>query len=440
MNAMVLIPPIVVSPSSRVSFLEQHMAVLRSQSILMLPYDEDSVFNPTRLVILLLLIAPVPFLYAYRELLRNAGLVEDKARKEDKKLAKERKHEKDIASRTNAAEVSRTKARKMREEMKELEAVDDCQHGWREEFLKRPWWAPADWKPDAKVLAKSKRPWRKPRPGQGGEWNHEDGDMSKPRKTMINARHYKLDFDAEFEETNAKRYEADAARMLAKYPTDEKKKERQPFRGMVNPFRENSQGGESIKKAQAEVEERVKLDLDYEESYSKYSSMRKARRKPSAGSKRQDNSLETKWKEMAVKDQEERDQSRWTAKRFMDPEEKRKLRAAEAQWEQAEEVEEERMKSYSGSVQDARAGIENRVKSYPYGRVRHWLQRLMEKEERTPYEEAYVEVFSQDLQRRQKAAQETAAAKQQATGAAPGSKPKGFLQKANSLLDKVGKA
>lgn len=361
---------VVATPDLQVSFLEQHMAVLRSQPILMLPYDEDSVIDLSRFVVFMLFIIPLPFLYGYREVLINAGKVEDKARREDKKLGLERKAEEDVQKNQARAEQAKAKAQKYKAEMKELEAADDLQHGWRDEFMKRPWWAPADWKPSDEVEAKSRRPWRKKRT-LAGEYDYEDGDKYKP-KTMINSRHYKLDYDAEMEETYAKRFEADNARILAKYPTKPEDKEKQPFRGMINPFAETSSGREAGKKAKDEIKERVDLDINYNEAYDKYYQMRR-KRKGSSNPKRRRNPLEEQWKQMAEQEQKERDQSRWTINRFKDPE-------SESQRRQ---------------------------------------------------EESLVKRQAEDR------------SKQQAQGVAKGqagAKPGGFLQKANSLLNKVGKA
>lgn len=417
----------------------------------MLPYDEDSVIDLSRLVIFMLFIIPLPFLYGYREVLINAGLVEDKARKEDKKLGLERKAEKELQKNESSVAVSKAKAQKVRAEMKELEAADDLQHGWRDEFMKRPWWAPADWKPDDEIVAKSKRPWRKERTFANA-FDHEDGDIKKPKKTMVNARHYKLDFDAEMEEAKAKRYEAANARILAKYPTEQKAKESQHFRGVIDAFTTTGSGRESFKSGKDEVKDRVTLNINYDEAYKKSRDMRTILvGRSSSKNQNKDNTLEKRLEKMAAEDQKERDESRWTVNRFKDPKssnpngvtkierptrEVQQRRQAEARWDRDAAEEEERLKTYKGNTRDATERIRNNVDRLPDGQIVHWLNRLKGKKDKTQYDEAYEEVLSKDLQRRQA----QAAASQQQGAAAGGAKPKGFLQRANGLLDKVGKA
>lgn len=469
--------------TTRTSFLEQHMAVLRSQPILMLPYDEESVIDLTRLVIFVLLISPFPILYAFGELLYNAGLVEDKARREDKKLGLEKKAEKDYASNENRAAIAKAKARRYKDEIKKLEAADDLQHGWRDEFIKRPWWAGSTWKPDEEMVEKSKRLWRKERQ-TGTAYDHEDQDLNKPRRRDVNARAFKLDYEAEMEETKAQRHEGENARILAKYPKDQEAKDEHPFRGMANTLfyksdksgEERARSGEKSKGQAGEVETRVNLNNAVEENQTKYRRMTKIRDKGTAENKKRGtekiDALADYWKREGEIEQKEREESRWTPNRYKDPDPKseyrngitkierlskaeRKLKEAlEPKWEQEETKEEEAVKTtYKLTPAAARARLEKQVDQFEAGKVEHWLKRLIKKRDRTEHDEVYRDVLEKEWRKRQARQKEyeekvqgleqqrKAAGAGAAPAAAPAAgKPKGFFQKTNALLDKVGKA
>jgi hypothetical protein len=463
---------------TRETFLEQHMAVLRSQPILMLPYDEESVIDLTRLVIFLLLISPLPIFYAFGELLFNAGLVDDKARREDKKLGMEKKAEKEFVSNENRAAIAKAKSRRYKDELKKLEAADDLQHGWRDEFIKRPWWAGSNWKPDEEMVEKSKRLWRKERQtgAQFGNHfiDHEDGDQEKPRRRDVNARAFKLDYDAEMEDVKAQRHEAENAKILAKYPKDQAAKDEHPFRGLVNGLFEKSEssGQERTKKhlGEAELETRVTLNNNIDEARDKYRMMDKSRKKGKAENKKKNqpkiDALQDYWKREGEIEQKEREESRWTPNRYKDPDPKSEYRNGftkierltakqrqikeelEPKWEKEESDEEELVtKTYKLSPAAARKRFEGQVPMLEFDKVEHWLKRLRKKRDRTEHDEVYKEVLEKHwkeqkgrMEARDAVQQQKAAAVPGAgagAGAAPAAKPQGTFQK---MLGRVGKA
>ncbi|GHJ90139.1 hypothetical protein NliqN6_6541 [Naganishia liquefaciens] len=471
-----------------VSFLEQHMAVLRTQPILMLPYDEDSVIDMTRAVIILLLVSPIPLLYAFGELLYNAGLVEDKARREDKKLGLERRAEKEYTSNENRAAVAKAKVRRYKDEIKQLEAADDLQHGWRDEFLKRPWWAGSNWKPDEAMVEKSKRLWRKERQTGMPAYDFEDGDVNKPRRRDVNARAFKLDFEAEMEEAKAQRHEAENEKILAKYPKDQAAKDEHPFRGLTNTLwyksdrsgEERARDGEAKRDGTAgEVETRVNLNLKVDEARDKYRRMTKDRDRGVKESVRRNQAkidpIAGYWKREGEIEQKEREESRWTSNRYKDPDptseyynrgitkierlDKRARRLKEdlePKWEKEEIKDEEAVRmTWKLSPADARARFEKQVTRLEPDKVEHWLKRLQKKRDRNEHEEVYLDVLREDWQKRNRKMEERRAKLQSSqqrqqtaahagaqtnapdAGTATPAKPKGFFAKA---LDKVGKA
>lgn len=459
------------------------MAVLRSQPILMLPYDEDSVIDLTRLVIFLLLISPIPILYAFGELLYNAGLVEDKARREDKKLGLEKRAEKEYTSNENRAAIAKAKARRYKDEIKQLEAADDLQHGWRDEFLKRPWWAGSNWKPDEAMVEKSKRLWRKERRTGLVAYDFEDGDQNKPRRRDVNARAFKLDYEAELEEAKAQRHEAENAKILAKYPKEQAAKEEHPFRGLTNTLwyksdksgEERARDGEAKKDGTAgEVETRVNLNLNIDEARDKYRKMTKDRDRGIKESKRRGREkvdpIAEYWRREGEIEQKEREESRWTSNRYKDPDPKSEYHnrgitkierldkqakevkeVLEPKWEAEETKEEEAVRNtWKLTPAAARVRFEKQVPSFEFGKVEHWLKRLQKKRDKTEHDEMYLDVLRKhwqdrkqeiderqaklrSLQQSQQAVAQPSAGSEVTTAPA---KPKGFFAKA---LDKVGK-
>ncbi|KAJ9094705.1 hypothetical protein QFC21_005862 [Naganishia friedmannii] len=462
------------------TFLEQHMAVLRSQSILLLPYDEESFIDFTRVIIALFALSPLALFYAYYEMLKNAGITEDNARKEDKKLSLDEKAAAEILSNKNKKEVSEAKLKKIREEKKALEAIDDQEHQWREEFRERPWWAGSSWQLDPELQKKSERPWRKERQavskwGDAGEHNFEPNSNGKKRKPFISARHLRLDFDEELEEAKVKRHEAEVKKILAKYPEDQKAKEDQPYRGLLSAFKIDERGTEKLKKPEEELRDRTNLDNAVEIQKGKVRSMTKTRDRGQEKSRRKEaiDSLSKEWDKLADMEKKEKEEARWPVNRYMKDlgltkgytkierltDEEKQWKGYEAKWAEEEAKEEEEAEKYIGTLEDRKKRFGRQAQLMHVKKLRHWQKRILEKPTKTDADKAYLEVLHGEFKARkepivpkeeprkvqatlkERQAEEAAAADKQVPDAPPKKeKPKGFLAKASALLDKVGQA
>ncbi|KAJ9115837.1 hypothetical protein QFC22_004979 [Naganishia vaughanmartiniae] len=460
------------------TFLKQHMAVLRSQSILLLPYDEESFIDFTRVIIALFALSPLALFYGFYEMLKNAGVTEDRARKEDKKLSLDEKAAADVLSNKNKKEVSEAKLKKIREEKKALEAIDDQQHGWREEFRERPWWAGSSWQLSDKMQKKGERPWRKERQkmtkwGDDAEHNFEPNSNRKKRKPFISARHLRLDFDEELEEAKAKRYEAENKKILAKYPEDQKAKEDHPYRGLLSAFKIDERGTEKLKKPEEELRERTDLDNAIEIQRGKVRSMTKTRDRGQEKSRKREaiESLSKEWDKMADLEKREKEEARWPVNRYKDAlhlkkgytkierltDEEKEWKGYEAKWAEEEAKEEEEAEKYIGTLEDRKKRFGRQVQLMHVKKLRHWQKRILEKSTKTDADKAYLEVLHGEFKARKepivpkeeprkgqltlKDVQEEEASKEKATAVPPKKeKPKGFLAKASALLDKVGQA
>lgn len=453
------------------------MAVLRSQSILLLPYNEESFINFTRVIIALFVLSPLALFYGYYEMLKNAGVTEDKARKEDKKLSLDEKAAADVLSNKNKKEVSEAKLKKIREEKKALEAIDDQEHGWREEFRERPWWAGSSWQLEGDLLKKSERPWRKERRAltkwdDAGEHNFEPNSNNKKRKPFISARHLRLDFDEELEEAKAKRYEAENKKILAKYPEDQKAKEDHPYRGLLSAFKIDERGTEKLKKPEEELRERTDLDNAIEIQKGKVRSMTKTRDRGQEKSRKREaiDSLSKEWDKMADMEKKEKEEARWPVNKYAKAlgldkgytkierltDEDKVWKKAEATWAEDEAKEEEDAEKYIGTLEDRKKRFSRQLLFMHPRKVRHWQKRILEKQTKTDADKAYLEVIHADLKRRGeplvpkeeertgqptlKVREEEAPAKTTPVTQPKKEKPKGFLAKASALLDKVGQA
>ena len=451
------------------------MAVLRSQSILLLPYDEESIIDFTRVMIALFVLSPLALFYAYYEMLRNAGVTEDNARKEDKKLSLDEKAAADVLSNKNKKEVSEAKLKKIREEKKALEVIDDQEHGWREEFRERPWWAGSSWQLSEEMQKKSERPWRKERQkltkwGDSGEHNFEPNSNGKKRKPFISARHLRLDFDEELEEAKMKRYEAENKKILAKYPEDQKAKEDHPYRGLLSAFKIDERGNEKLKKPEEELRERTDMDNAIEIQKGKVRSMTKTRDRGQEKSRKREqiDSLSKEWDKLADLEKREKEENRWPVNRYMKAlgsdkgytkierltDEEKEWRRAEVTWAEEEAKEEEEAEKYIGTLEDRTKRFRRQLQFMHPRKVRHWQKRILEKQTKTEADKAYLDVIHAYLKKEglpivpkeeETAQQSTLRLREEKTPekktpAAPPKKekPKGFLAKASALLDKVG--
>lgn len=288
---------------------ESYLSVLRAQPILLIGLSEE---NLSKTSLIVLGISILPIVYGFGELAFQAGKTQETAKLADKRKAAEEKAYKDIKAYEASAARYKAQAEVMERERREIEAIAEANHPtkpWRDAMRDRPWWAGPEWVPPEK-------------PNDPDRWqdrNIPEGqqislfmDEAGNRLKDFGTRHFKLGWNAKEAQKKAERYEADKARLVARWGEsgEDTKAFKGPYKGMLPIFDAVDAKGRDKPKTQEEIlkalsENHVKAKVAAGEARS----LRKARDDGKEAGKRQAKAvrkLTDVWDEEAKVEAEER--------------------------------------------------------------------------------------------------------------------------------------
>ena len=294
---------------------ESYLSVLRAQPILLIGLSEE---NLERNSLILLGISIVPLVYAFGELAFQAGKTQEKAKLADKRKANEEKAHKDIKAYEASAARYKAQAEVMEKERREIEAIAEANHPtkpWRDAMRDRPWWAGPEWVPPEKPNDPDR--WQDKEIPEGHEIALFRDSAGKALKDF-GTRHFKLGWNAKEAQKKAERYEADKARLVARWGEsgEDAKSFKGPYKGIAPIFDAIDSKGREKPKSQADIlkemsENHVKAKLAAEEARK----LRKARDDGKPAGKKQAKAtrkLAEIWEEEAKIEAEEKYQRTFT--------------------------------------------------------------------------------------------------------------------------------
>jgi colicin import membrane protein len=232
---------------------ESYLSVLRSQPILLIGLSEEDM-STNGLIALGLTI--IPILYGFGELAFQSGKTQETAKLADKRQAAEEKAYKDIKAYEASAARYKAQAEAMEKERREIEAIAEANHPtkpWRDAMRDRPWWAGPEWVPPEKPNDPDRWPDK-----QVPEGMHALASLYKDAKgnklKEFGLRHFKLGFNAEEAKKKGERYEADKARLAARWgESSESKSFKGPHKGFHPIFEDINHKGQEKPKSQEEI-------------------------------------------------------------------------------------------------------------------------------------------------------------------------------------------
>lgn len=249
---------------------ESYLSVLRAQPILLVGLSEEDLGRNS---LIFLGLSIVPLVYGFGELAFQAGKTQETAKLADKRKANEEKAYKDIKAYEASAARYKAQAEVMEKERREIEAIAEANHPtkpWRDAMRDRPWWAGPEWVPPEKPNDVDR--WKDVTIPEGHEIALFRDSAGKALKDF-GTRHFKLGWNAKEAQKKAERYEADKARLVARWGEsgEDGKEFKGPYKGITPIFEGIDAKGREKPKAQADIlkemsENHVKAKLAAEEA------------------------------------------------------------------------------------------------------------------------------------------------------------------------------
>jgi hypothetical protein len=256
---------------------DSHLSVLRSHPLLLIDPSERTLGSSGWVLVSLSIF---PIIYAFGEFSFQAGKKQEMAKMKDKKRAIETQAIKDLYAYENSESVYKSRAEVMKRERREIEAIAESSHPtrpWRDAMKDRPWWAGKEWvAPEKPTHEEQGRGDRKVPQGLPPAAEKYFFDEQGKGKKDYGTRHFKLGWNAEELEKKAERYEADKARLAARW--GDGKTFKGPYKGFFPIFEEvDSKGRDAPKSNRAILEALSAPRVTAKMASSKASELRKFR-------------------------------------------------------------------------------------------------------------------------------------------------------------------